>query len=187
MRHSDFLENVYRLFFSAGKREAQASGTCFSLVRRASSDIHEQADRIKPSNHPQASRQKESRRREGRRLREKREEGFSYGILERTSPTAVTVDMFYITARPLEERCVFLSIPREFRSGNVTTVRIRGFIPLNIAPTAFLQLVQRGNRRLHGICRHRHETPLYNTAAQRRRALTRNRASHSANLSTRRS
>jgi len=68
MRHSDFLENVYRLFFSAGKREAQASGTCFSLVRRASSDIHEQADRIKPSNHPQASRQKESRRREGRRL-----------------------------------------------------------------------------------------------------------------------
>ena len=49
MRHSDFLENVYRLFFSAGKREAQASGTCFSLVRRASSDIHEQADRIKPS------------------------------------------------------------------------------------------------------------------------------------------
>ena len=42
MRHSDFLENVYRLFFSARKREAQASGTCFSLVRRASSDIHEQ-------------------------------------------------------------------------------------------------------------------------------------------------
>lgn len=48
MRHSDFLENVYRLFLSAGKREVQASGTCFSLVRRASSDIHEQADRIKP-------------------------------------------------------------------------------------------------------------------------------------------
>ena len=55
--------------------------------------------------------EKESRRKKGRRLREKREEGFSYGILERTSPTAVTVDMFYITARPLEERCVFLSIP----------------------------------------------------------------------------
>ena len=110
MRHSDFLENVYRLFFSAGKREAQASGTCFSLVRRASSDIHEQADRIKPSTiHKQDGKKKAGG--EGRRLREKREEGFSYGILERTSPTAVTVDMFYITARPLEERCVFLSIP----------------------------------------------------------------------------
>lgn len=119
MRHSDFLENVYRLFFSAGKREAQASGTCFSLVRRASSDIHEQADRIKPSNHPQASRQKESRRREGRRLREKREEGFSYGVRLGTSPTAVTVDMFYITARPLEERCFYLPISCESRNGNV--------------------------------------------------------------------
>ena len=59
MRHSDFLENVYRLFFSAGKREAQASGTCFSLVRRASSDIHEQADRIKPAtNHKQDGKKK---------------------------------------------------------------------------------------------------------------------------------
>jgi len=29
-----------------------------------------------------ADAQKESRRREGRRLREKREEGFSYGVLE---------------------------------------------------------------------------------------------------------
>ena len=61
MRHSDFLENVYRLFFSAGKREAQASGTCFSLVRRASSDIHEQADRIKPSTiHKQDGKKKAS-------------------------------------------------------------------------------------------------------------------------------
>ena len=48
-------------------------------------------------------------------------------------------------------------------------MRIRGFIPLNIAPTAFLQLVQRGNRRLHGIrhtdtvMRHRYTTPYTHT------------------------
>lgn len=66
MRHSDFLENVYRLFFSAGKREAQASGTCFSLVRRASSDIHEQADRIKPSTiHKQDGKKKAGKKKAG--------------------------------------------------------------------------------------------------------------------------
>ena len=63
--------------------------------------------------------EKESRRREGRRLREKREEGFSYGVRLGTSPTAVTVDMFYITARPLEERCFYLPISCESRNGNV--------------------------------------------------------------------
>lgn len=48
-------------------------------------------------------------------------------------------------------------------------MRIRGFIPLNIAPTAFLQLVQRGNRRSHGIrhtdtvMRHRYTTPYTHT------------------------
>ena len=65
--------------------------------------------------------EKESRRREGRRLREKREEGFSYGVQLGTSPTAVTVDMFYITARPLEERCFYLPISCESRNGNVMT------------------------------------------------------------------
>ena len=65
--------------------------------------------------------EKESRRREGRRLREKREEGFSYGVRLGTSPTAVTVDMFYITARPLEERCFYLPISCESRNGNVMT------------------------------------------------------------------
>lgn len=59
MRHSDFLENVYRLFFSAGKREAQASGTCFSLVRRASSDIHEQrTESSRQTIHKQAGKMK---------------------------------------------------------------------------------------------------------------------------------
>ena len=102
MRHSDFLENVYRLFFSAGKREAQASGTCFSLVRRASSDIHEQADRIKPSTiHKQDGKRKPAERRPPAE-REERRRVQLWGS-SGTSPAAVTADMFYITAQVLEE------------------------------------------------------------------------------------